>query len=312
MATKEQVIQHTDTDTKYAYVLPVKNEKKLNVYDEAGRRRPEPEYKPRMNLLTRSSILWPAKRDANGKVIGNNLDPWSGKERAPGRYPIRYYDGCTTLFIDDQPKDKETLEQFTKQTRELFFLNGYLYCYGYDVILKTYLDWASWNGNSPYRVPNIEIQYIAVDSERAAKMESENLDKMEEAMMLARKADVKKMRSHGKFLGILSEDYVTNIALSDEAYRTEYRKVANTDAKRFVDTYNDKSVQVTTWVEQALETGEISTTIIPNKAVWAKKGSEICDMSGIKSKEGQLNKLIEFSQTEAGEEFYAQLEGIYG
>ena len=298
---KEQVIPQTDINTKYAYVLPVKNTKKHNVFDENGRARPEPEYKPRMNLLTRSSVLWPGGKD-----------PFSGNQRAAGRYPIRYYDGCTTLFIDDQPKDKETLEQFTKQTRELFFLNGYLYVYGYDVMLKTYLDWASWNGNSQYKVPNIETQYIAVDSERAAKMESDNLDKMEEAMMLARKAPVKKMRSHGKFLGILAEDYVTNIPLSDEAYRTEYRKIANTNAKRFVDTYNDKSVQVTTWVEQAMETGEISTTIIPNKAVWAKKGSEICDMSGIKSKEGQLNKLVEFSQTEAGEEFYVQLEAIYG
>ena len=297
---KEQVIEW-DLNTKYAYVLPVKNVKKNNVYDENGRPRQEPEYKPRMNLLTRSSILW------NG-----GTDPWSGQPRAKGRYPIRYYDGCTTLFIDDQPKDRETLEQFTKQTRELFFLNGYLYCFGYDVMLKQYLDWASWNGESPYRVPTIEIQYIPVDSEKVAKMESDNLDKMEEALMLARKSDVKKMKSHGKFLGISPEDYVTNIPISDEAYRTEYRKKAKENAKYFVDTYNDKSVQVTTWVEQALETGEISTTIIPNKAVWAKKGSEICDMSGIKSKEGQLNKLVEFSKTDDGEEFYAQLEGIYG
>ncbi len=235
-----------------------------------------------------------------------------GKLRAKGRYPIRYYDGCTTLFVDDQPREKDIIEQFVNQTRDLFFLHGYLYCFGYDTMLKLYLDWCSWNQESPYRVPTIDVKFKPVDSERVARMESDNLDKMEEAMMLARKSDVKKMRSHGKFLGILSEDYMTNIPISDEAYRTEYRKAAKADAKRFVDTYNDKSVQVTTWIETAMETGEISTTIIPNKAVWAKKGSEICDLSGIKSKEGQLNKLVEFSQTEAGEEFYTQLEAIYG
>lgn len=298
-ATKETNIL-PDLNTKYAYVLPEKNEKRNNVFDENGRQRQEPEYKPRLNLLLRSSILWPGGKD-----------PFSGKDRAAGRYLIRYYDGCDTLFVDNQPKDKETIEQFVNNTRELYFLNGYLYCYGYDTMLKTYLDWCSWNQDSPYRVPTIDIKFKKVDAEKQSKIDAENMDKMEEALILARKADVKKMKTHCKFLGVLLEDYTTNIPLSDDAIRTEYRKKAKEDPKRFIDTFNDESIQVTSWIETAIETGEISTSLIPNKAVWAKKGSEICDLSGIKSREGILNKLVEFSKSEEGQDFAGQLKAIY-
>lgn len=297
---KEETIL-PDLNTKYAYVLPEKNEKRNNVFDEKGRQRQEPDYKPRLNLLTRSSILW------NGAK-----DPFSGKDRAAGRYLIRYYDGCSTLFVDDQPKDKETIDQFIANTRELFFLNGYLYCYGYDTMLKNYLDWCSWNQDSPYRIPTIDVKFKAIDSERQSKIEADNIDKMEEALALAKKATVKKMRMHCKFLGVALEDYVTNIALSDGSLRTAYRKEAQSNPVVFVNTFNDESIQITSWIETAIETGEISTSLIPSKAVWAKKGSEICDMSGIKSREGVLNKLVEFSKSAEGEEFAAQLKAIYG
>lgn len=293
-------------NTRYAYVLPEKNEKRGNVFDENGRPRQEPDYKPRLNLLLRSSILWPGGKDpftsgADGKP----------KERVAGKYLIRYYDGCTTLFVDDQPKDKDTIDQFVSNTRELYFLNGFLYCYGYDTMLKKYLDWASWNEASPYRVPTVDVKYKPVDIEKQSQIESDNLDKMEEALKLAKNADVKKMKMHCKFLGVMLEDYTTNIPLSDEAIRTEYRKKAKEDPYRFVSTYNDESIQVTSWIETAIETGEISTTLIPNRAVWAKKGAEICDLSGIKSKEGILNKLVEFSKTEEGADFASQLKALY-
>lgn len=299
-ATAQKEAIQPDLTAKYAYVLPEKNEKKNNVFDERGRPRTEPEYKPRLNLLLRSSILWPGGKD-----------PFSGRDRAKGKYPIRYYDGCTSLFIDDQPKDKETIDQFINSTRELYFLNGYLFCYGYDTMLKNYLDWCSWNGDSPYRVPTVDIKFKSVDVEGQSKMEAEMLDKIEEAMKLAKNAKADKMKMHCKFLGVALEDYSTNIPLSDDAIRTEYRKEAQRDPQRFVDTFNDESIQVTSWIETAIETGEISTSLIPNRAVWAKKGLEICDLSGIKSKEGILNKLVEFSRSKEGNEFNSQLKAIY-
>lgn len=295
--TQEKVLP--DINRKYAYCLPTKNGKRpKGVYDEKGNPIIEPDYMPRKNFLLRSSIFWPGGKD-----------PFSGKERAAGKYLIRYYDGCSTLFVDEQPQDKETIAQFIANTREVNFLNGFMFIYGYDTMLKTYADWASWNGESKFRIPQVEIQYIPVDAEKQAQEEEIMIDEMENALLLAKKADVKKMKSHAKYLGVVFEDNITGLPISDSSLRIQYRKKAQENPREFINTYNDESIQVTNWIETALETGEISTTLIPNRAVWAKKGVEICDLSGLKSRESIVNKLVELAQDD---EFKNQLKGIYG
>ncbi len=303
MATKEtvQVEAVSDINNKSVYVLAEKNERRGRVYDEMGMPRGEAEYKPRRNLLLRSSIVWPR----------NTKDPFSGKDRSAGRHLIRYYDGCTTLFVDDQPKDKETIDQLVANTREMVFLHGYLSVYGYETLLKNYMDWCSYNGDSPYKIPTTETIFILLDSEKASKVEEAQLELVEQAMELAKKATEKKMLVHARYLGIPFEDMKSGNHLSPTAIRTAYRKVAMDNPSGFIKSYNDKSIQTSTYIQTAMETGAISTTLIPNKAVWSQGGSEICDISGIKSQEGILNKLIEFSQTEEGGGFDDQLRALY-
>jgi hypothetical protein len=298
--SKEQNVTMDDINTKFMYVLHQKNEKRGKIYDEAGNPRGEPEYKPRRNLLLRSSILWPG-----------GIDPFSGKQRAKGKHIIRYYDGCTTLFIDDQPKDKETIDQLVSNTREMVFQNGYLSVYGYETLLKNYMDWCSYNVDSPYRVPTVEIIFMLLDSEKSAKMEAEQLELVEQAMELSKKATEKKMLVHAKYLGIPFEDMKSGNQLSPSAIRTAYRKYAMDNPSGFIYSYNDKSIQTATYIQTALETGVISTTLFPNKAVWSDSKAEICDISGIKSQDGIINRLIEFSQTQEGGSFDDQLRALY-
>lgn len=302
MASKEavQVQAASDINTKYVYVLAEKNDRRGRVYDEMGMPRGEAEYKPRRNLLLRSSIVWPGGKD-----------PFSGNDRQAGRHLIRYYDGCTTLFVDDQPKDKETIDQLLANTREMVFLHGYLSVYGYETMLKQYMDWCSYNGDSPYKIPTTETVFILLDSEKSSKMEAAQLDLAEQAMGLAKNATEKKMMVHARYLGIPFEDMKSGNPLSPAAIRTAYRKVAMDNPSGFIKSYNDKSIQTATYIQTAMETGAISTTLIPNKAVWSQGGSEICDISGIKSQEGIINKLIEFSQTEEGGSFDDQLRTLY-
>lgn len=286
---------------KYVYVLTQKNEQRGRVFTEEGTPIKDQEYPPRRNLLLRSSIIWP----------GGN-DPFTeGKVRKQGKYLINFYDGCSTLFVDDQPKEKETLEQLKNSTRKLFFINGYLDIYGYDTMLKAYVDMASWNGESPFRIETAPAVYQMLDIEKSLLEEGDKLDRMEEALGYAKTAKEKQMRIHAKFLNIADVDLKTSFPLSEKALRAEYRKEAMRDHENFIKTFNDKTIQVKSWIEKGLETDEINLTIIPNKAVWKRKGSEICDLSGIKSKEGVLNKLIEFSQTSEGAEFLEQLKNVF-
>ncbi len=299
---KEKVLQATDIDinTKYVYHMYNKNEKRGRVFDEHGTPRGEPEYPPRRNVLLRSSILWPGGKD-----------PFSGKERAKGKHLIRYYDGCTTLFVDEQPREKDIIEQLVSNTREVVLLGGYASVYGYDTMLKMYMDWCSYNVNSPYKVPTVENIFVLLDNDKKAKEEEIRLDKIEEATKMAKDASEKKMMIHAKYLGIPFRDMITGNELSPSAIRTAYRKIAMDDPARFIMSYNDKSIQVATYVQTAMETGEISTNLIPNKAVWRSGQSEICDISGIKSQEGVVAKLVEFSQGEDGGSFYDQLRALY-
>lgn len=288
-----------DLNTKYVYVLALKNEPRGRVFDADGMPIKDQEYPGRRNLLLRSSIIWPGGKD-----------PFSGKERQRGKHLIRYYDGCTTLFIDDQPKEKETIDILVASTRELHFIRGFLDIYGYEAILKMYMDWCSWNAESPYRVAKVDAVFMMMDGEKQRRLEAEAMNMEDDATEYAKKASVKHMRIHAKFLDIADIDLKTSQPLSDASLRTEYRKAAKSNPAFFIRTYNDKTIHIKHWIEEALKTGQISTTIIPNKAVWSERGVEICDISGLKSKEGILNKLIEFSQLKEGAEFKEHLEAF--
>src|SRR5690348_6437199 len=139
--SKELELPEIDATAKFTYVLSQKNEKRGMTYDAKNNPLPDPEYPRMRNILLRSSIIWPK----------DTLDPFSKKPRQARKHLIRYYDGCTTLFQDDQPKDKEQIEQLVRQTRDLYFQNGYLHIFGYDTMLKLYMDWASWNEESPFK-----------------------------------------------------------------------------------------------------------------------------------------------------------------
>lgn len=304
------LIDEIDVLAKYTYVLAIKNQVRGRVYDEKGNPRPDPEYPSRRNVLLRSSIVWPADPTSEENPRQGMKDPWSGKVRKPGRHLIRYYDGCTTLFVDDQPREKDTLDQLINSTRELFFIDGYLAIQGYDTMLKTYLDWSSWNEGSKFRVGAVQPIFKLLDAEKERKIESEELDEMELAMKRAKEAKDDHMIIHSKFLDVASVDYKTGNTLSNTALRTEYRKAAKADPALFNRTYNDKSMHVTYWIDTALKSGQITTNKIPNRAVWAQKGVVICDISGLQSSEAILNKLIEFAQQPEGAEFKKHLEAL--
>lgn len=304
MNTKELVKERENSAEeiveKHTYMLSSKLEKRGMTYDDKNNPRPDPEYPKQRNLLLRSSIIWPGGKD-----------PFSNKERNKGKYLIRYYDGCSTLFVDDQPKDKETIEQLVRSTRELYFMNGYLHVYGYDTMLHTYMDWASWNEGSPYKVPTADPIFLKLDSEKEKEKEAATVDEVERALELAKKADDKKMLIHSRFIDVPEMDYRTGEKFSIKSIRVEYRKAAMNNTKRFLETYNDKTLAYRFWIEKALSNEEISTKAIPNQASWGKKGKVICDVSGLKSHDLILNKLVEFSQSEEGKTFKDELESLY-
>lgn len=284
-----------DLNTRYVYVLVEENQKRGMVYQGlTNMPAPEAKYKPYRNLLRECSILWDG---SDGKPAG--------------RRKLRYYDGCSTIFADEQPIERETIEKYMANTRQLFFLNGELVCYGYDTMLKKYLDMASFNDNSPFRIPTISPIYRMVDIEKIGEKENEALDALETALRYAKENSYQKMVIHANYLGIPEIDGQTQNRLSEKSLRALYRKEASRDPERFIDSYTNRSIETRYWVEKSLENGTISTSIIPNMACWGSQGTVICDLSGIKTPQGVVEKIVEFSQLAEGEDFVLQLQSLY-
>lgn len=305
--TKKVVTEVQDLSQRFMYVLAEKNEPIGGVFNaRTNKSTTESPYKPYRNLLLTGSILWDGSDlkidEANGKII-------AGFHK--GKRYICYYDGCSSIFVDEQPQDSVTRKRLIESTKQIAFQNGYLTVFGYETMLKKFCDIVSWNGNSEYRLPSSPVVFLNVDSETEKATIADSLDNLEKALQLAKEASDMHVLVHGRYLGVPELDTITDNPLSQNAIRTLYRKKAMENPDDFIKSYSDKSISIKYFVEKAIEAGEINTNTNTNKAVWRKSGQIITDISGIKSEEGKRVALVEFAQSIEGEEFTMQLKALY-
>jgi len=223
-AEKEALSQVFDPTKKYAFYLAAENPvPELPVYEVFKGKAtvmPHKKFKPFQNLVFSSQIVWDGAR-AN----------------------IRYYDGCDSIFVSQQPKDKDVVDQLIKQTQQRNFLEGKFGVFGDERMLLLYLNICSWNGESPFRTRTANAIFLPVDSGKKAIAESEKLDQIEEALKLAREAKKGKMLVHADYLGVPVVDYDSGNELTEKEIRTEYRKAASRDAAGFIESYGNKGLE---------------------------------------------------------------------
>lgn len=289
---EEYLNMQFDPGKKYMFELAVKNpERELPVLEVDGQRsRPIPtdRFPPYRNIVLTSQIIWKGQRRI-----------------------IRYYDGCDSIFADEQPKDKETIDQFIGTTRRREFIKGKFGAYGDERMLLLYLNICSWNANSPFRTRSADAIFVSSDTMKIASEESRKLDLTEKALQLAKEASITKMMIHASYLGIPMQDWDSENDYTPEEIRAQYRKRALKDAEGFIESYGNKSIEIKYYINQALIKGLISNKFNPNKATWANSNSVICDISGLRSNDAIAEKIFEFSQLQEGEEFVIQLRALF-
>lgn len=280
-----------DPQKKYMFELAVQNaEREMPVIEVEGQKAraiPTEKYKPYQNIVLTSQVIWKGQRRI-----------------------VRYYDGCSSIFADEQPKDKEEIDQFIKVTQPRAFLKGKFGAYGDEKMLLLYLMICSWNEESPFRTRSANVIFKASDTVKIASAEAKKLDETERALQLAKDASKVKMIIHAAFLGIETDDYDSGNELTEAEIRTKYRRRALQDAAYFIESYGNKSIEVKYYINQALIKGLITNKFNPNKATW-QNGKEICDISGLKSNDAIGEKVFEFSQLEDGQEFQIQLRALF-
>ena len=281
-------------NTQYVYKAVKKTNGVDGVFDAiTGKPIDTAEYKPYQNILLESAIIW---------------DGSDGRPK--GRRQIRYYDGCESIFVDEQPKDKETITAFQSATRQIHLQYGYVKVYGYETMLKYYMDICSYNANSPYRVPNAEAIFESVLTEKINEEIENQLDVLDEAMALAKSASDDKMIIHAKYLGVSFYDDISGNELPLKFVRINYRKNAQLNPKNFVETYNDTTIENKYLISTAIENGVINTTLVNGKALWGNGSGEICEIGSFTSNEGITQKILEYSQLKVGENFISQLKAV--
>lgn len=280
-----------DPQKKYMFELAVQNaEREMPVIEVDGQKSraiPTEKFKPYQNIVLTSQIIWKGQRRI-----------------------CRYYDGCSSIFADEQPKDKEEIDQFIKVTQPRAFLKGKFGAYGDEKMLLLYLMICSWNEESPFRTRSANVIFKATDTVKIASAEAKKLDETERALELAKSASKTKMIIHSAFLGIETEDYDSGNELTEGEIRIKYRRRALQDAAYFIESYGNKSIETKYYINQALLKGLITNKFNPNRATW-QNGKEICDISGLKSNDAIGEKIFEFSQLEDGQEFQIQLKALF-
>ncbi len=292
VGSREENALSQEFDPKKKYVFQLANENmpfELPIWDMRLKRAvPDKKYKPSQNLVMTSQIVW------NG-----------------ARTNLRYYDGCETPFVSAQPREKDQIDQLIQQTKKRNFLDGTLIVEGYDRMLLLYLFLCSWNAESEFRTTTANQIFIPMNADKKATQEENKLDKIEEAMSLAKKATLVKMKVHSEYLGISMIEYHSGNELTEKEIRTEYRKAASSDPVKFIESYGNTSLETKYFINKALETGVIHNKSNANKATWGKSNNIICDISGLRNPEAISQRLFEFSQSEEGEEFLIQLKALY-
>jgi len=292
LAEQEYLEMEFDPKKKYMFELAVVNpEREMPVIEVDGQKSRAirtDKYKPYRNIVLTSQIIWKGQRRI-----------------------ARYYDGCSSIFADEQPKDKEEIDQFIKVTQPRAFLKGKFGAYGDEKMLLLYLNICSWNANSPFRTRAADEVFIASDTMKIASEESRKLDETEKALQLAKEASKTKMLIHAAYLDIPTEDFDSGNELTEGEIRSQYRRRALSDSAFFIESYGNKSIEIKYYINQALLKGLISNKFNANKATWGKNNSVICDISGLKSNEAIAEKIFEFSQLSEGEEFVIQLKALF-
>lgn len=287
---QEYLDMEFDIFKKYMFELAEENlERELPVIGMVGQKaaaEPHKRFKPYQNIVFTSQIIWKGQRRG-----------------------VRYYDGCTSIFIDEQPKDKEEVTDLITQTRRRHFSDGKFGCHGDEKMLLHFLYICSWNAESPFRTRSANAIFAPVDSAKRATAESLKLDQTEKALQLAKEAPFEKMKIHANYLEIALEDYDSGNELDESEIRANYRKRALRDSANFIESYGNKKLEIKYYIDKALKSGIIKVN--GNTTVWGNSGNVIMDISGMKSHEGISEKMFEFSQLTEGEEFLIQLEALY-
>lgn len=216
---------------------------------------------------------------------------------------IRYLEGVSTIYEDEQ----EHLSDAKKNQRpDIRFAKGFLRVPSNKPTLIKFLTSSNMFDKKTNRMSGTRAIYTMLNFEEQEEREVAKTERKMEAMKMAMEAPVEVFIPHAKFVGI---KFVNGYGVerSERAIRVDYLSYAEKNPETFIKTYNNPLVKVQYLVSKAMQVGMIDLSTMKGQAVWGDTKKFIAQIPDNKD---ALTFLSEFSLTEKGKEFYAQLKTL--
>lgn len=216
---------------------------------------------------------------------------------------IRYLEGVSTIFEDEQDHLADTKKV---QRPDIRFAKGFLRVPANKPTLVKFLTSSNMFDKKTNRMSGTRAIYTMLDFEEQEEIEVVKTERKMEAMKMAMESPSEVLIPHSKFLGI---NFVNGYGVerSERAIRMDYIKYAENNAETFIKTYNNPLVKVQYLVSKAIQVGMIDQASIKGQAIWGDTKKFIAQIPDNKD---ALTFLAEFSLTEKGKDFYAQLKTL--
>lgn len=216
---------------------------------------------------------------------------------------IRYLEGVSTIYEEEQDHLSDTKKT---QRPDIRFAKGFLRVPANKPTLIKFLTSSNMFDKKSNRMSGTRAIYTMLDFEEQEEKEVAKTETKMEAMKMAMEAPIEVFIPHSKYLGI---KFVNGYGVerSERAIRVDYITYAEKNPEIFIKTYNNPLVKVQYLVSKAMQVGMIDQSSIKGQAVWGDTKKFIAQIPDNKD---TLTFLSEFSLTERGKEFYAQLKTL--
>lgn len=280
----------------------------------------------RLFLKTEDTVNWPFKINTEtGKqeplALDENMEDLKqeGLRWLPRR--IRYAFGLNTPFADEQ--DADGMESLKRENGRnsildnpanrdaLQFVNIEMRVPGNDYVRYQYLRLSNQCQNQhpkAQRYGSSVPEYFLIDFAGEDNKKVSHGQLRAKMYELASTARVDEMMPHAKFLGVPLRLAMTDQDREPEAIREDYRDKALSDPELFERTFSDPKVKITYWVQDLINSGDISIgNMVRGQAHWARTGAFIAMLPPDKN---PVEFLSEFALMREGEEFAQQMRAI--
>jgi len=216
---------------------------------------------------------------------------------------IRYLEGVSTIWEEEQ---NHLSEGKKNQRPDIRFVKGFLRVPSNKPSLIQFLTKSNMFDKKTNRMAGSRSIYTMLDFEAQEEKEIVKTERRMEAMKIAMDSPDEIMIPHAKYLGV---KFVNSYGVerSTRAIKMDYIGVADKNADTFIKTYNNPLVKVQYLVSKAIQTNIIDISSIKGQASWGDTKKFIAQIPDSKD---ALTFLSEYSLTEKGKDFYAQLKTL--